>query len=334
MGGLKFMMCGFAIFLIVAIVAVVVIADLCRTTWYDDAHEDEDKAKEGYSLYITKVEREMSARAKERAEREAYNKCVNHIVIVNSIVSRYMLKIDEYLIKYDLKQFDRFYTVYCKELANTLDSIDGCVSTSLYSDLVSKTRDTYGGIFSKMLADIETFIKNNSVSVTDIEGIKNFAKINGDFDENYKTEAVSKPVSGTDVTLISTTSAVDNKVNYADALVRAYEKISQCKKEKAQLAKELEKCKAEAKGHCANDELSNDLTRLTNTIYCREHSGRNDATLALMRTTRTQIMEYVAHYGTDSYDGYRLHVNGRPVKYCISDWEYETIDCDCNELYR
>lgn len=331
MDDLKFMMCGFAIFLIIAIVAVTAIADLCKTTWYDDAHEDEDKAKERYSLYVAKVEREMNANAKERANRESYNKCVNHSVIVNSIVSRYMSKINNYLTKYELKQFERFYTVYCKELANTLDSIDKCVSTSLYSDLVRKTRDTYGSIFSKMLADVEAFIKNNSASVTDIEGIKNFAKINGDFDENYKAEAVSAPMGDTDAAL---TSTVESKVNYADALTRAYEKISQCKKENAQLAKELEKCRIEAKGHCANDELSNDLTRLTNTIYCREHSGRNDATLALMRTTRTQIMEYVAHYGTDSYDGYRLHVNGRPVKYCISDWEYETIDCDYNELYR
>lgn len=312
MEGLKYMICGFAIFLIVVIVAIVAIADLCRTTWYDDAHEDEDKAKERYSLYITKVEREMNAHAKERAKRELYDKCVNHSVIFNSVVSRYMLKIDEYLTKYDLKQFDRFYTVYCKELANTLGSIDKCISTSLYSDLVRKTRDTYGNIFSKMLTDIEAFIKNNSASITDIEGIKNFAKINGDFDENYKE---------------TTSGVIEDEVNYTESLVRSYQKV-----------KELKSRNLESKRHdsvtSTDDELANDLTQLTDAIYYRERSGRNDATLALMRTTRTNIMEYVARYGTDYYDGYRLHVNGRPVKYCISDWKYETINCDYNELYR
>lgn len=326
MVGLKFMICGFAIFLIVVILACVLIADLCENTWYDDAHEDE--AEERYSLYVTKVEREMSANAKEHAKRESYNKCVNHSVIVNSIVSRYMSKINDYLTKYELKQFERFYTVYCKELANTLDSIDKCVSTSLYSNLVCKTRDTYGSIFSKMLADIETFIKNNSVSVTDIEGIKNFAKINGDFDENYKAEMVDNSVSDTSTILTSTTSAVENSAkNYANALTHAYEKVSQYKEENEQLTKELEKCRAEAKKHIdttnSADKLKSDLAKIDKVISCQERAGRNDSTLELMRTVRRQIAETGILYGKDNYTDYKLYCWGIPIEDYLNVWEAE-----------
>nr|DAH42291.1 MAG TPA: hypothetical protein [Caudoviricetes sp.] len=326
MVGLKFMICGFAIFLIVVILACVLIADLCENTWYDDAHEDE--AEERYSLYVTKVEREMSANAKEHAKRESYNKCVNHSVIVNSIVSRYMSKINDYLTKYELKQFERFYTVYCKELANTLDSIDKCVSTSLYSNLVCKTRDTYGSIFSKMLADIETFIKNNSVSVTDIEGIKNFAKINGDFDENYKAEMVDNSVSDTSTILTSTTSAVENSAkNYANALTHAYEKVSQYKEENEQLTKELEKCRAEAKKHIdttnSADKLKSDLAKIDKVISCQKRAGSNDSTLELMRTVRRQIAETDILYGKDNYTDYKLYCWGIPIEDYLNVWEAE-----------
>ena len=129
-----------------------------------------------------------------------------------------------------------------------LKKIGECKCTSLYYDLVTETRKTYGSIFSKMLADIEATIKSSTTSYTDIEGIKNFAKINGDFDENYKAEIVDNSVCDTDEVLTSTTSAVENSAkNYAASLARAYEKISQYKEENTQLTKELEKCRAEAK---------------------------------------------------------------------------------------
>lgn len=334
MVGLKFMICGFAIFLIVVIVACVLIADLCENTWYDDVYEDE--AEERYSLYVTKVEREMSANAKERAKRESYNKCVNHSVIVNSIVSRYMSKINDYLTKYELKQFERFYTVYCKELANTLDSIDKSVSTSLYSNLVCKTRDTYGSIFSKMLADIEVTIKNSTTSDTDIEGVKSFAKINGDFDENYKAETVDNSVGDTGVILASTTSAVENGAkNYAASLTRAYEKISQYKEENTQLTKELEKCRAEAKKHCekrynvdvAQAKLKSDLEQLNEAIYYQELAGRNgatnDDTLKLMRETRHEIIKYVADWGIEHYNDHDLYCWGIPIDDYLKNWKAE-----------
>lgn len=326
MVGLKFMICGFAIFLIVVIVTYIVITDLCRNIWYDDTHEDE--AKERYSLYVTKVEREMNANAKECAKRESYNKCVNHSIIVNSIVSRYMSKINDYLTKYELKQFERFYTVYCKELANTLDSIDKCVSTSLYGDLVCKTRDTYGSIFSKMLADIEVTIKNSTTSDTDIEGIKNFAKINGDFDENYRTETTGTSIGDADTTITPVTLAVGNMAeSYAASLARAHKEVSQCKKENAWLAKELEKCREEAKKHIdtinSADKLKSDLARIDEVISCQERAGRNDSTLELMRKIRCQIAETGILHGKDHYTDYKLYYWGIPIEDYLIDWEAE-----------
>lgn len=265
-------------------------------------------------------------------KRSYYVFCIKDKSVVDGDrIYHYLHKIDEYLTSYNLEQFDRFYTVYCKELCNTLKKIGECKCASLYYDLVTETRKTYGSIFSKMLADIEATIKSSTTSDTDIEGIKNFAKINGDFDENYKAETESN-VSDTDTTLTSITSAVENKVNYADALNRAYEKVSQYKKENAQLAKELENCRAEAKKHRAKNmdnadvaeaKLKSDLERLNEVIYCQERAGCNDATLELMRKTRHEIIEYIANYGLDHYNDYELYCWGIPINDYLKNWEAE-----------
>lgn len=291
--------------IVVAIIFIIVIPflslalftalDGTKSSWYDDAKESD---------YIPEKKKLINQIDKEPHDKRAdYLFCVRNANVIGSDnISTYMRKIDEYLTSYKLEQFDRFYTVYCKELSDILKKIKNCKCSSLYYSLVTETRTTYGSIFSKMLTDIEAFIKNNSASVTDIEGIKNFAKINGDFDENYKAEAVSKPVSDADTTLTSTTSAVENKVNYADALTRAYEKVSQYKKENARLAKELEKCRAEAKKRTRED----DLARIDRIIDCREQSGRNDAALKLMRKTRDEIARN-AYRNSDL--AYRLYAN-------------------------
>ena len=239
-----------------------------------------------------------------------------------------MRKIDEYLTSYKLEQFDRFYTVYCKELSDILKAIKDCKCSSLCYNLVVETKATYGGIFSKMLADVETFIKNNSASVTDIEGIKNFAKINGDFDENYKAETVDNSVSDTSTILTSTTSAVEvSAKNYANALTHAYEKVSQYKEENEQLTKELEKCRAEAKKHIdttnSADKLKSDLARIDEVISCQERAGRNDSTLELMRTVRGQIAETGILHGKDNYTDYKLYCWGIPIEDYLNVWEAE-----------
>lgn len=253
----------------VAGMLVAIITDTVKSCWYDDVRDLDDMLEN--KMAINRTDKESDNK------RADYLFCIRNINIIGSDdVLNSMCKIDKYLTLYKLEQFNRFYTVYCKELSDILKAIKDCRCSSLCYNLVVETKATYGSIFSKMLADVEVFIKNNSASVTDIEGIKNFAKINGDFDENYKAEAVSKPVSDTDVILTSTTSAVENKVNYADALNRAYEKVSQYKKENAQLAKELENCRVEAKKHCAKNmdyadvteaKRRRDLERL-NGLYC------------------------------------------------------------------
>ena len=308
---------------------VAIITDSVKSSWYDDAR-DSDYAPEK-KRPINHIDKELDDK------RVDYLLCMRDIGIISSDnVSNSMQKIDEYLTSYKLEQFNRFYTVYCRELSDVLKKIKDCKCSSLYYSLVTETRTTYGSIFSKMLADVEAFIKNNSSSVTDIEGIKNFAKINGDFDENYKAETASKSVSDTDTILTSTTSAVENKVNYADALNRAYEKVSQYKKENAQLAKELENCRAEAKKHCAKNmdnadaaeaKLRSDLEQLNEAIYYQELAGRNgatnDDTLKLMRETRHEIIKYVADWGIEHYNDHDLYCWGIPIDDYLKNWKAE-----------
>lgn len=305
---------------------VAIIADLAKPCWYDDVRDLDDMLENKRAINHTDKESDN--------KRSGYLFCMRNINIIGSDnISSSMRKIDEYLTSYNLEQFDRFYTVYCKELYNILKKISECKCASLYYDLVMKTRETYGSIFSKMLSDIEATIKNSTTSDTDIEGIKNFAKINGDFDENYKTETVSNPIDDTDTILTSATSAVENSVkNYANTLARAYEEVSQCKKENAQLAKELEKCRAEVKKHraknmdnadAAEEKLKSDMKRLNEVIYCQERAGCNGATLELMRKTRHEITEYVANYGLEHYNDYELYCWGIPIDDYLKNWEAE-----------
>lgn len=300
---------------------VAIITDSVKSSWYDDARDSD---------YTPEKKRPINHIDKELDDKRVdYLLCMRDIGIISSDnVSNSMRKIDEYLTSYKLEQFDRFYTVYCKELSDILKAIKDCKCSSLCYSLVVETRATYGGIFSKMLADVETFIKNNSASVTDIEGIKNFAKINGDFDENYKAETVDNSVSDTSTILTSTTSAVKNSAkNYANALTHAYEKVSQYKEENEQLTKELEKCRAEAKKHIdttnSADKLKSDLARIDEVISCQKRAGRNDSTLELMRTVRRQIAETGILHGKDNYTDYKLYCWGIPIEDYLNVWEVE-----------
>lgn len=300
---------------------VAIITDSVKSSWYDDARDSD---------YTPEKKRPINHIDKELDDKRVdYLLCMRDIGIISSDnVSNSMRKIDEYLTSYKLEQFDRFYTVYCKELSDILKAIKDCKCSSLCYSLVVETKATYGGIFSKMLADVETFIKNNSASVTDIEGIKNFAKINGDFDENYKAETVDNSVSDTSTILTSTTSAVKNSAkNYANALTHAYEKVSQYKEENEQLTKELEKCRAEAKKHIdttnSADKLKSDLARIDEVISCQKRAGRNDSTLELMRTVRRQIAETGILHGKDNYTDYKLYCWGIPIEDYLNVWEVE-----------
>lgn len=313
------------ILMFVAPILAVIIVDILDERESSSLYDDDAK-NFGYSC--EKKKRNNKADKDLHDKRRYYVFCIKDRPVVDGDrIYHYLRKIDEYLTSYNLEQFDRFYTVYCKELCNTLKKISECKCSSLYYDLVMETRKTYGSIFSKMLTDIEATIKNSTTSDTDIEGIKNFAKINGDFDENYQAETVSKSVSDTDITLTPTTSAVENKVNYAAALNRAYEKVSQYKKENAQLAKELENCRAEAKKHIdttnSADKLKSDLSRIDEIIPCQERAGRNDSTLELMRKVRCQIAETGILHGKDHYTDYKLYYWGIPIDDYLNDWEAE-----------
>ena len=316
-----YMIIGFLCILVTAVFGVCAIYYLASSIFNDELEHEVDKTDEQIATDATP--------SKHFNKRCYYAFCIkDRYVIDGDRIYHYLRKIDEYLTSYNLEQFDRFYTVYCKELYNTLKKISECKCTSLYYDLVMETRKTYGSIFSKMLSDIETTIKNDTTSDTDIEGIKNFAKINGDFDENYKAETVDNSVSDISTILTSTTSAVKNSAkNYANALTHAYEKVSQYKEENEQLTKELEKCRAEAKKHIdttnSADKLKSDLARIDEVISCQKRASRNDSTLELMRTVRRQIAETGILHGKDNYTDYKLYCWGIPIEDYLNVWEVE-----------
>lgn len=316
-----YMIIGFLCILVTAVFGVCAIYYLTYSIFNDELEHEVDKTDERIATDATP--------SKPFDKRYYYAFCIkDRYVIDGDRIYHYLRKIDEYLTSYNLEQFDRFYTVYCKELYNTLKKISECKCASLYYDLVMETRKTYGSIFSKMLSDIEATIKNSTTSDTDIEGIKNFAKINGDFNENYRIETVSNPIDDTDTILTPTTSAVENSVkNYANALARAHEEVSQCKKENAQLAKESEKCREEAKKHIdttnSEDKLKSDLARIDEVISCQERASRNDSTLELMRKVRRQIAETGIIYGKDHYTDYKLYCWGIPIEDYLNVWKAE-----------
>ena len=319
------------IIIFVAPILTIIIVDKIEKRKSSSLYDDDVK-NFGYAYKRKKRTNQIDKDLHDK--RRYYIFCIkDRSVVDGDKIYHYLRKIDEYLTSYNLEQFDRFYTVYCKELYNTLTNISKCKYAALYYDLVMETRKTYGSIFSKILTDVETAIKNDTTSDTDIEGIKNFAKINGDFDENYKAETADNSVGDTGIILTSTTSAVENNVtNYSNALAHAYEKVSHYKKENARLAKELENCRAEAKKHRAKNidnadsaeaKLKSDLERLNEVIHCQERAGCNGAILEFMRQTRHEIIKYVADYGLDHYNDYELYCCGIPINDYLKNWEAE-----------
>ena len=315
-----------SIIIFVAPILTVIIVDKIEKRKSSSLYDDDVK-NFGYACERKKLYDQIYKDLHDK--RRYYIFCIKDKSVVDGDkIYHYLRKIDEYLTSYNLEQFDRFYTVYCKELYNTLMNISKCKYAALYYDLVMETRKTYGSIFSKILTDVETTIKNDTTSDTDIEGIKNFAKINGDFDENYKAETIDNSVRDTSVILASTTSAAENSAkNYANALTYAYEKASQYKKENEQLTKELERCRAEAKKHIdttnSADKLKSDLARINEVISCQERAGCNDNTLELMRIVRRQIVETGILHGKDNYTDYKLYCWGIPIEDYLNVWEAE-----------
>ena len=253
-----------------------------------------------------------------KIDKESYDKrrfyllCVKDSIVSDSKMSYYMSKIDEYLTAYNIEQFDRFYTVYCKEFADTIKSINRCKIPTMRESLVNQARCTYGGIFLKMFTEIEAFIKSNTTTDSDIDGIRNFAKINGDFDEGYKA----------DIAHTSTTSEVDNRLEkYMDALVCANEKVRQYEKENAQLAENvkrlteaLRKCRTKAENIHTVEIDCGELPYNVDTVY--------------------ELMSRVAETARKSNNSleYRLYCNNTSIDAYAGDLKM-SFDCDRSYMY-
>ena len=82
------------------------------------------------------------------------------------------------------EKYDRFYTVYCREISNSYDSAINMTSSKAKDEALHKISETYNIIFNTMLTDITKNIESENDISTDVEGVKNFAKLNGDYDTN------------------------------------------------------------------------------------------------------------------------------------------------------
>ena len=156
-----------SIIIFVAPILTVIIVDKIEKRKSSSLYDDDVK-NFGYACERKKLSDQIYKESHDK--RRYYIFCIkDRSVVDGDKIYHYLRKIDEYLTSYNLEQFDRFYTVYCKELYNTLMNISKCKYAALYYDLVMETRKTYGSIFSKILTDVETAIKNGTTSDTDIE---------------------------------------------------------------------------------------------------------------------------------------------------------------------
>lgn len=109
-------------------------------------------------------------------------------------MAKTMFKIHRAILDAKTEKYDRFYTVYCKEISNAYDFVKGVSTTESKSEALHKISETYNVIFDTMLANIIEEIGRRNDIGTDIEGVKNFAELNGDYDVSkvQKTEPKQK----------------------------------------------------------------------------------------------------------------------------------------------
>lgn len=95
-----------------------------------------------------------------------------------------MFKIHRAILDAKTEKYDRFYTVYCKEISDAYDSAKNMIAPKSKSEALRKISETYNVIFDTMLANITKEVERKNDISADIEGVKNFAELNGDYDVN------------------------------------------------------------------------------------------------------------------------------------------------------
>lgn len=106
-----------------------------------------------------------------------------------------MFKIHRAILDAKTEKYDRFYTVYCKEISDAYDSAKNMATPKSKSEALHKISETYNVIFDTMLANITKEVDRKNDISTDIEGVRNFAELNGDYDASkaQKTKLRQKP---------------------------------------------------------------------------------------------------------------------------------------------
>lgn len=95
-----------------------------------------------------------------------------------------MFKIHRAILDAKTEKYDRFYTVYCKEISDAYDSAKNMIAPKSKNEALHKISETYNVIFDTMLANITKEVARKDDISTDIEGVRNFAELNGDYDVN------------------------------------------------------------------------------------------------------------------------------------------------------
>ena len=106
------------IIIFVAPILTIIIVDKIEKRKSSSLYDDDVK-NFGYSCERKKLIDQIDKYLHDK--RRYYVFCIKDKSVVDGDkIYHYLCKIDEYLTSYNFEQFDRFYTVYCKELCNTL----------------------------------------------------------------------------------------------------------------------------------------------------------------------------------------------------------------------
>ena len=107
-----------SIIIFVAPILTVIIVDKIEKRKSSSLYDDDVK-NFGYACERKKLSDQIYKELHDK--RRYYIFCIKDKSVVDGDkIFHYLRKIDEYLTSYNFEQFDRFYTVYYKELCNTL----------------------------------------------------------------------------------------------------------------------------------------------------------------------------------------------------------------------
>lgn len=109
-------------------------------------------------------------------------------------MSTTMFKIHHLICASKTENYDRFYTVYCKEICNAYDSANEMATPKSKSEALHKISETYNVIFDTMLVNITKYVDGKSDISAEVDGVKNFAELNGDYNPNKEQESKKKSI--------------------------------------------------------------------------------------------------------------------------------------------